>query len=136
MAKIYLATALTYKREAQHWMNQARAAGIEITHDWTIGEDTSDPHDELECMKHATDDLRGVFDCDLFWLLVPEVGGAGCWVEFGYALALERPTIVSGPAKRSIFTARASRIFAYHHEAMSWVRTFCGEWREVLSDAS
>ena len=134
--KVYVAGAWVEQHErARPMIAELRAAGIEITHDWTRAEGEvirnaaggvvqSDADLDVEDRKrHALEDLRGVLAADVVWLLAPnDKGACGAWVELGAALALRgawdpNPAraasytpriIVSGPkARRSIFTELA-----------------------------
>jgi hypothetical protein len=122
MTAVYLATAFTEKDTiAKPWMARLRAAGHTITEDWTAGPEV--PRGELALpverqRKIALADLGGVFHADVVWLLSPETGGTGCWVELGYAMGRERKrVVVSGPA-RSIFTSLCER-YETHEEAFA-----------------
>lgn len=79
-------------------MRLLRAAGHEITHDWT-GEHASTDEEWLEC---ALRDLEGVWDADVLVIEVrPEMRGA--WTEFGVAIARLIPVVVVGGDHACIF---------------------------------
>jgi hypothetical protein len=139
--RIYVAGAwVEQDTRARPMMAAVRGAGrgFSITHDWTTPREerearkaqgiTADAHlSQQERRQHALEDLRGVEEADVFWLLAPEgKEGCGSWVELGYALALARQTysrfvIVSGGNfKRTIFTEMA-RVFATDEEAFRFI---------------
>ena len=125
--KVYVATAFLDKHLARAWMGKLREAGIEITHDWTVVE--SPPGGETtmslsEQAMHAAGDLRGVRLADIVWVLAPETGGTGCWIEMGYGIGLTKCVIVSG-SRRTIFTTQATEYFATHEEAFKAIRDYC-----------
>lgn len=105
-----------------------RASGVEITFDWTIDIQVDSNADDSD--SALTDEVRrrcaeadadGVRRADLLLLLAPdERGASGAWVEFGMALALGIPVVVSGAkARRTIFTSLAQRTFDTDDEAVA-----------------
>ncbi len=81
---------------------------------------------------------QGILPADIVWLLCPKTGGAGCFIELGYALATRELQVekthaangdaiewrrhpqlvfVSGDLRRSIFTALADEQFEEHEKA-------------------
>lgn len=110
---------------AKPWMVKLIAAGVEITHDWTVdflNVDTSSGGDELltprERHARAKTDLEGVQRADVFWMLAPSAKAfSGAWVEMGYALGLRdyatiqgnRPiVVVSGETRNATIFAELS----------------------------
>lgn len=89
---------------------------VVITHRWWNVIDkrgAANPADAEfhERMIWAHDDLRGVEDADVVWLLMPppESETIGAYWEAGYADALGIDLVISGPMlERTIFTARGA----------------------------
>lgn len=64
-----------------------------------------------ERLKYANDDLDGVRQAEVLWLLFPGIGrnSIGCFWEAGVADERGTEIVISGPGQeRSIFTARGS----------------------------
>jgi Nucleoside 2-deoxyribosyltransferase len=127
---VYVAGAwIEQETRARPWIAKLRAAGIHITHDWTVAEArpgvTSDA--ELtpeERRAFAKADFDGVRNADVVWLLAPnEKGACGAWVELGIALGSGIGIIyVSGlKAKRSIFTELAMLACSTDEEAFQHI---------------
>lgn len=110
--KVYVAGASSERVErAKVVMAAIREAGLEVTHDWTIGM-TGSPDSSLsqeDRAKFAEDDIQGVLDADVIAFLAPLKGNqsTGAWVEFGIAIGLDKPVFASGDLERSIFCERA-----------------------------
>lgn len=87
---------------------------VTITHRWwdiveKVGEANPVDAQFHERMCWAADDLKGVEDADVVWLLMPpkELPCIGAYWEAGYADALGIDLVISGPdLERTIFTAR------------------------------
>lgn len=76
-----------------------------------------------ERMKYASDDLLGVREADILWLLYPTPGlrSVGCFWEAGFADALGIEVIISGPGQESsIFTTRGAS-FATDDAALAYL---------------
>lgn len=135
--RIYLAGASAELETCEYWMAKLRFQGHTITHDWTRSVRASrymkisDAALRREVKAdRAVDDLAGVRDADVFWLLAPSGPSTGAWVELGNALAARDRAplrvVVSGPHERCIFAALANHHFASHEEAFAWTGTFGG----------
>ena len=122
---VYVAGASSELDKAEHYVNRLRSRGVSISYDWPAAmraEPKSDAElSDLERHRYGSDDLLGVRLAQVVWLLAPVVGSRGCWVELGYALALNRHVIVSGDDGRSIFTALAARRFDTHAAAEAYI---------------
>ena len=96
--KIYVAAKFEAKEQVRALYEKLRAAGHEITHDWT-GEDDShltDPRKKELYWENAADaDLGGVDSADVL-VLVPHPHGRGLFVELGAALARQISVYVVG----------------------------------------
>jgi nucleoside 2-deoxyribosyltransferase len=110
--RVYVAGASKEPGRVRAAMDAVLAAGAEVTLDWLdaiekAGASNEGLDDETRTLA-AEADLEGVADADVVWVLAPEAQSAGCWVELGYALALRKLVLVSGPARvRCIFGALA-----------------------------
>jgi nucleoside 2-deoxyribosyltransferase len=121
--KIYVAGPFGMKDYIGAFMRRLEHAGHEITHDWTTSEDALQNQSgealPSRIQRHYADlDLEGVRQANLLWLLLQPHYGAGCFVEFGYALALkDKPLVyISGPV-RTIFETLANRRYQTHEDA-------------------
>lgn len=97
--------------------------GHEMTFDWTNGTDIK-PYNQnvAETQKLSDLALNGAIDADVF-ILIPEPGGTGMYVEYGAALAqfkmTQKPKIfLLGPHKEEV-------IFNFHPYAV---------WKETLEE--
>jgi hypothetical protein len=134
--KIYVAGASKEIDLVESYIAKLRDFGHVITEDWCaqirkVGAANPTDIDREQCAEFAIKDLKGVIDCDVFWMLVPQNNSAGCWVEFGYALALKGRAskvweiFVSGDHKRSIFCALSQvHLYDSHEEALRAISRF------------
>jgi len=105
-------------RDAQ---NKLRAAGHEITHDWTHNE-TGDkmlagPEAKLqnleETARRARNDMQGVLNCDVYVICTSnDMAGKGMYVELGGAIALNMKT--GSPKIYLIGEKKHMSIFYFH----------------------
>ncbi len=92
----------------------ANFPGIHITHDWISviaarGEANPTNATFHERTQWAAEDLAGVRAADVLWLLMPPGISDGAFYECGYADALGKNIVISGPgAERTIFTSRGN----------------------------
>lgn len=72
--------------------------------------------------RYAQEDLNGVRDAQMVWLLLPPrtVHTVGLWVEFGFALRCGATVLASGPDEY-LFTALAHQHFVEDDQAMDWL---------------
>jgi len=138
-----LARALAAAERADSLTKGLSAAGhLEITNRWwdtILKRGDANPVDAPfhERMKYAQEDLQGVRDADILWLLYPTPGlrSVGCFWEAGYADALGLEVIISGPGQESsIFTTRGCS-FSSDEEALSYLEQqafFSGECDAVV----
>lgn len=102
----------------------AMAPGIELTHNWIasiekVGAPNPRAASPLDRAAWAAEDLEGVREADLLWILMPPGMSDGAMWEAGYADALGMDIFISGPdTERSIFTARA-RCFETDEQAFN-----------------
>lgn len=122
--KIYVAASMVEKELAAYYMEKLTASSrYEIACDWTKTQDTDQTVRRGQKVEASLRDLKGVDECDVFWLLAPKEGGAGCWLEMGYALAKSVPMyVVSGAVDRTIFASLPGIArFAEHDEALQYL---------------
>lgn len=95
MAKIYVASKFEDKARVRDTYAKLRAAGHEITCDWTNEEVKDLPDDELfhTIREAAKADARGVFNADAV-ILFPHGNGKGLFVELGIAVGRGIPIVV------------------------------------------
>lgn len=111
-AKIYVACSSREIDRAERAMASIRAAGGEVTFDWTADVRTygSKAPDATTGMRCATADLAGVETANVVLVLDGEYS-YGRIVEHGAALALRKPVVVSGvPQGRIWETLDAARV--------------------------
>ena len=82
---------------ARPWIARLQAAGVCVTHDWTVDPGWDDPAPSPAALAAAAAaDLDGVRRCDVLWLLCPATKSEGSAAELGAALTLGRRVVVSG----------------------------------------
>lgn len=123
--RIYVAGCREDLVRIRQFNAKLRTARYDITHDWTevVLANTHRPDAEIpadEQRSYAEADWEGVTSADVFWLVAPEKGGTGCWIEFGMAVSARLTVIVvSGAWKRSIFTTlNGVTVFDTHEAAL------------------
>ncbi len=104
-------------------LDQLRSAGIAITHDWTTCPGFDRESTREEQMRWAAEDLDGVRRADLLWLICPAEKSEGAHAELGFALALGKLIVVSGPAnaQHRIFPLLAGIHYPSHADALAMV---------------
>lgn len=117
--QVYVAAASSELQRAEGAIQALRDLGHTVVHDWPaevrrVG--SANPTDAayVSRRKWAIQDFDGVMSCQVFWLLMPHAEGFGAGVELGYALGMKYPApriIVSGPYRRSIFTALVTECY-------------------------
>jgi nucleoside 2-deoxyribosyltransferase len=87
--KVYVAGASAERHtRARPAIQALRAAGVQVTHDWTFDPGFSAPRATRQMGRDAAlRDLAGVGAADVLLFLSPRVPSRGAWVELGYALA-------------------------------------------------
>lgn len=113
---IYVASAFADYRRTRRVQRMLRAAGFEISFDWSAAADDAPGGDAdvagIERLAAAVDDARGVAQADALLLLTPEdkTMGCGCWVELGLALAMNKRIVITGAQRdRTIFCELTER---------------------------
>ena len=132
--KIYLAGASDEAEMVRDYAARVVSLGHTITWSWWESvldnkaagiPDTSLSADDRKW--HAVTDLKAIRRADVFWLLTPLTGGAGCFVELGAALSAGAIVVSSGPW-RTVFTELCDHRFATHEDVLAWI--------ESVSDAA
>lgn len=86
---VYVASSLLNATRVREVQNRFRAAGIEISYDWTsLGKIT----DESILAKIGEDEEQGVVTCDLLFMMHPARNGTHC--ELGMARVLDKHIII------------------------------------------
>ena len=104
----------------QPMIRRLQAEGARITHDWTLCPGFDYDGTPAELAGWAREDLEGVRNADLVWVMVPEDKSEGAHAELGAAIILGKTVFASGPhcySARRIFPLLASRVFATHDAA-------------------
>jgi hypothetical protein len=126
--KIYIATSWENRGRAESWAKHVENSSMSITYRWWEAPfaDETWLSDEVK-RELAVQCLRGVADADVVWILAPETGGQGVWVELGYSLAKKKMIVYSGP-DRTIFSKLPGVTgFTLHLEALQFLQ----KWRKV-----
>lgn len=102
--KIFVSGKIGVHDTVQQAMRALEKRGHQITFDWTLIEHLR-PYEEnaATAARAATLEVAGVKRADLLVMFVHE-RGVGMFVEFGVALALDKPVVVIGlPPARTMF---------------------------------
>lgn len=89
MPSVYVGTSLLNAEQAKKIITRFHAAGIQITYDWTVH---GQVFDEDNLRKYGVEELNGVKNADLFFMLHP--ARSGTHVELGIALASGIPVVL------------------------------------------
>lgn len=127
--RIYIAGASKEPERVRHAMQRAADLGYEITYDWLTAVEVEGAANEgladVKRKHYARADLDAIRAANVVWLLAPEGGSTGAWVELGFALALGRIVFVSGRSRqRCIFTSLALFEFDDDAEAIMALRSY------------
>jgi nucleoside 2-deoxyribosyltransferase len=89
MGKLYIGSSLYNAEEVRKARDKFIAAGHSITYDWTThGKVTT----KEELQKYGEEELNGVAQCDVFFMMQPS--RYGTHIEFGIALGLGKPIVM------------------------------------------
>lgn len=130
--KIYVAGASAQIELIEGFISRLRAAGCEITLDWTVlvrQAGSASPDDAVLRKQAAEGDLDGVDGCELYWLVKPDAlnPSTGAWVELGAALTRKRLlvkgpiTVASGASQKCIFADLCDHNFVNHEDALAFI---------------
>jgi len=149
--RIYIAGASANIELHERFNREVIEAGWTITCDWCAAVraagNVASPDDPQVRREAALADLEGVATADVFWLVQPEgsATSTGCWVELGYALALQAlgmsrprgiygPIVVSGSSKKCIFADLADYRFQSHDDALDFINRDLARPRRIVPD--
>lgn len=101
--RVYVATSFGRWRDAADAHQALHSAGHTPTSEFWVGEAkrlsgecAAVPIGDPRRRHNAERDIAGVREADALFLLVPEAGGCGCWVELGVALERRIPILAIG----------------------------------------
>jgi hypothetical protein len=131
---IFLSGSRKDLERCEHWRDEIVKAGHHITCDWMadVRQFPDNELNEYKCLELAMKDRQGIKSCDLFWLLLPETEGAGCFVELGLAIQMNKTIVISGPFKRTIFEYLANCNVALDGIAFRQIEKFVEDKSEAL----
>ena len=89
MPSVYVGTSLLNIDNAKRIINRFQKVGVNITYNWTAH---GQVFNEIELCKYGIEEMNGVKNADLFFMLQP--GRAGTHVELGLALAYSKPIVI------------------------------------------
>jgi len=99
-SKIYISLKFEEIEERyQHIKEKLEEAGYEVVSNWdkhqkcSLEDNTFDPI----AKQQATEDLKGIEECDIFLIEYFGRKGTGMFLELGYALGLNKRIIAVGP---------------------------------------
>ena len=107
MVSVYVAASSNDLDRAEQWTTVLRLLGITVTSTWipeVRAHGGGNPPDatKQERRQWAYNDLCGVEEADILWVLMPPGRSDGAFVELGYALKANKTVVTSG-AYTSIF---------------------------------
>ncbi len=126
---IYVAGASKELDRCKHWIKALADEGFRITCDWTKavekygsqGDGLTDP----ELRMFARQDLRGVDEAHVLWVLAPQQSPSkGAWIEFGYALGTKKRIVISPPVSDSVIFAKLLTVTECKtdQDAFDWIQ--------------
>lgn len=132
--KVYLASSRENIALVKEYASKLVALGHVITYAWWLDVEqlgNDDGVSDEDAARCANADETGVRVADVFWLLAPEKGGTGCWIELGMAIGhfiagADKSIVISGAFDRTIFSSlmEVEETFAHHERAFEFVT--CG----------
>ena len=98
--KVYVAGSSAHLEECERVMNNIRALGDDITHDWVamiryVGSANSSLSARERSIA-AEAAMRGIDEADVVVLATPLALSRGMMFEFGYAVAKGKPVLMEG----------------------------------------
>ena len=115
MAKIYIATTLSKRKDHNIIRDILVAQGHEITYDWTLHHSfdiEGFEYDLPEAQKVSMAERQGVMDADLLVVLLP--GKKGTHIEIGMALAKNIPIVLHSEDLEEFSFKRNRCVFYFH----------------------
>jgi hypothetical protein len=127
--KIYVCGGSSEMDLIASYMQKLRAMGHTITHDWVAtiraaGEANPRNATHKQRDKWSTEDLNGVNESSLMWVILPAKTSFGCAFEAGYAVGMGENVIMSGDWRATIFSSKANARFNEHDHALEWIRLY------------
>lgn len=128
--KLYVAGASADFEACERYANVARELGFEIVCEWwkdvkrTRAAGLADRDLDHETRRDlATKDLCAVQIAHVLWLVCPppDVHTTGAWCELGVAITSGVFVVVSGDHRQCLFTAKGTRIFDRHVDALEFL---------------
>jgi hypothetical protein len=139
--KIYVCGGSSELDAVSARMQQLRETGHTITHDWTanvrsVGDANPRTATHEQRSQWAADDLRGIEEASLVWVMLPIKPSFGCAFEAGAAVGAGTRVIISGDWRATIFSSQAYARFNEHDHALEWIRLYGtpGEWGLEMSE--
>lgn len=119
---IYVASKFQNREIVRGYIDRLEEKGYEVIYDWTRGsEGSEDELSEAKRFEIALIERDAAMKADYFWLLFPEEGGRGCFIELGMALASNHTVLISGHLEKSLFSTLSDETFEEHEEAFSFL---------------
>jgi hypothetical protein len=123
------------------YMARLRAMGHTITHDWVarireVGEANPREATEKQRTRWSREDISGLEDASVVWLILPIVPSFGAAFEAGFALGSGTGHVIaSGDWRSSIFTSQLHARFNHHDHALEWLRLrgTPGSWDDEMA---
>lgn len=119
--KVYVASAFEDYERTRAAHKALRAAGIEITHDWTQEVDRYPTgHAPVGVgALHAQEDVDGVHRADAVLVLTngDRTRGCGMWIEMGHAQALRKLIVLTGGQRDRSFFALLNNVVKFEDDA-------------------
>jgi hypothetical protein len=127
--KIYVCGGSSELDLVAGYMRKLRDAGHEITKDWVAtiratGDANPRTATHKQRLRWSGDDLAGIEDARLVWVILPVKTSFGCAFEAGYAIGHGYVVIMSGDWRRTIFSSQALARFNEHDHALEWIRIY------------
>ena len=106
MVSVYVAGGSAERFSVREWIDKLGGHGVSVTHDWTRCEGYDRQSTEMERTAWAAQDISAITRATIVWMIVPEGLSEGAFFEAGFATALRKRVIFSGPCAR-----KTSRVF-------------------------
>jgi len=121
--KIYIIGSRRESGRGKKWVEKAHEVGLECLHSaWvTVPPDGDHPltdHERHDVAAFCFECVRGA---DLVWWLLPSTPSFGASVEWGIAMGLQKPRVVSGDLKLTAFSEHCTANFETDEMAFDWV---------------
>lgn len=93
--RIYIAGGSSERHKIAEIIDALKAAGWEVTYDWTRNKGWEDPSHPEARDAHIYC-LAGIRACHLFWYIAPPSKSEGAHAELGFAFGIGRTVLASG----------------------------------------